>query len=173
MNFRDCYNTCETILLEGALGVRLRGEFGLMPDKNVANASFVYQDYSREAMREIYYQYIAIANKYKLPIMLTTPTRRANKSNVERSEYGKDIIRDNVDFLKELREQKHSNQGEIESEANPSNIYVGALMGCIGDAYKASEVLTTEEAYEFHSWQAELFGKEKVDFLFAGVMPAI
>jgi S-methylmethionine-dependent homocysteine/selenocysteine methylase len=92
---------------------------------------------------------------------------------VERSEYSKDIIRDNVDLLKEFREEKHSILGEVKSEAHRSNIYVGALMGCKGDAYKASEVLSTEEAYEFHSWQAELFRKEKVDFLFAGIMPAM
>jgi S-methylmethionine-dependent homocysteine/selenocysteine methylase len=52
-------------------------------------------------------------------------------------------------------------------------MFVGGLMGCKGDAYKATEVLPVEEAEEFHSWQANLFKNSGVDFLFAGIMPAL
>ncbi len=162
MNLQQCFDTHDTIMIEGALGVRLRGEYGVYPDPIVANASLVYEDKAKAAMKEIYGQYIDIADHYNFPIMLMTPTRRANRYNVERSSYGQKIIRDNVNLLKRLREVKAR-----------EDIYVGALMGCKGDAYKASEVLSEEEAYEFHSWQSELFAKEQVDFLYAGIMPAV
>jgi S-methylmethionine-dependent homocysteine/selenocysteine methylase len=149
-------------MIEGALGVRLRGEYGVDPDPIVANASLVYEERAVAAMKEIYGQYITIADHYNFPIMLMTPTRRANRHNVERSSFDKEIIRDNVNLLKNLRQDKVS-----------SDIYVGALMGCKGDAYQATEVLSEKEAYEFHSWQAELFAKEQVDFFFAGIMPAV
>lgn len=106
-------------------------------------------------------QYISIANRYRFPIMLTTPTRRANQSNVEKSDYNEEILRDNVAFLREV------------SNKSGNEVYVGALMGCKGDAYQASEVLSTEEAMQFHSWQAQLFKKENVDFFYAGIMPAL
>jgi S-methylmethionine-dependent homocysteine/selenocysteine methylase len=149
-------------MIEGALGVRLRGEYGVYPDPIVANASLVYEERAIAAMKEIYEQYMGIADHYNFPIMLMTPTRRANRYNVERSTYGKKIIQDNVNMLKRLREDKVR-----------SDIYVGALMGCKGDAYQAAEVLSEKEAYEFHSWQAELFAKEQVDYFYAGIMPAI
>jgi S-methylmethionine-dependent homocysteine/selenocysteine methylase len=52
-------------------------------------------------------------------------------------------------------------------------MFVGGLMGCKGDAYKATEVLAIEDAKRFHSWQANLFKNAGADFLFAGIMPAL
>ncbi len=162
MNLQECFESGNTIMIEGALGVRLRGEYGVYPDPIVANASLVYEERAKAAMKEIYEQYMGIADRYNFPIMLMTPTRRANRYNVENSSFGKEIIRDNVKLLKTLREDKVRD-----------DIYIGALMGCKGDAYKATDILSEKEAYEFHSWQAELFAREQVDFLYAGIMPAI
>ena len=167
MNMRECFDNGNTIMIEGALGVRLRGEYDVHPDAVVANASLIYEARARAAMKEIYGQYMAIADQYNFPIMLMTPTRRANRYNVERSSYGEEIIRDNVNFLKGVREES-VRKGNIRND-----IYIGALMGCMGDAYKATEVLSEKDAYEFHSWQAKLFAGEQVDFLYAGIMPAM
>jgi S-methylmethionine-dependent homocysteine/selenocysteine methylase len=52
-------------------------------------------------------------------------------------------------------------------------MYIGGLMGCRGDAYKATEFLNPTEAKEFHSWQANLFLQAGVDFLYAGIMPTL
>jgi len=161
MNFVDCYQTNDVILMEGAIGVRLKREYSMDPDDDVALAGHIYQVEENRALKEIFNQYIKIAEEYKFPIMLMTPTRRANKYNVEKSKYNEDIIRDNVLFLKNLREE------------NIGDIFVGGLLGCKGDAYKATEVLSATDSYEFHSWQAELFLRSKVDFLFAGIMPAL
>ncbi len=182
-DFKECFDSCNTILIEGALGLRLRTEYGLEPDPFVANAGFVYQDRGRAAMRDIYGQYIAIAKRYELPIMLTTPTRRANRDRVEKSGCSKAVIHDNVSFLREIRnayiksDSSHEcPKPELSGHTGRSecpDIFIGALMGCRGDAYKAMDVLSEQEAYEFHSWQAELFQEERADFLYAGIMPAL
>ncbi|WP_297417903.1 homocysteine S-methyltransferase family protein [Clostridium sp.] len=112
-------------------------------------------------MYSIFKQYLKIAEKYKLPFIATTPTRRANKERVIQSKFNERIIRDNVQFL----------QG-IKRDANV-NMFVGGLMGCRGDAYKATDILSVEDAQEFHSWQVNLFKEAGVDFLFAGIMPAL
>lgn len=52
-------------------------------------------------------------------------------------------------------------------------MYIGGLMGCKGDAYKATDILTMEEARAFHSWSVQLYENAGVDFLFAGIMPAL
>ncbi|MGB4658385.1 MAG: homocysteine S-methyltransferase family protein, partial [Mobilitalea sp.] len=161
MKFLDCYNENEIILMEGAIGERLKREYSIYPDNEVALASHIYHMDSKQALREIFSQYIQIAEMYQYPIMVTTPTRRANKDVVARSEYTLNIIEDNVRFIKEL------------SSSPSARIYIGGLMGCRGDAYKATEVLSVQEAFEFHSWQADLFRKQNVDYLYAGIMPAI
>ena len=46
-------------------------------------------------------------------------------------------------------------------------------MGCRGDAYRADQALTPEEGESFHRWQAERFAGAGVDFLYAGIMPAL
>ncbi len=161
MNFLECYQNNKVILMEGAVGERLKMEYSIYPDKYTALAGHIYNENSRLALKNIYSQYIGIGVKYGYPVMLTTPTRRANRSLVSQSKYDKNIIRDNVEFMQELKAE------------NPNSIYVGGLMGCIGDAYKATEVLKAEEAFEFHTWQADLFRETQVDYLFAGIMPAL
>jgi S-methylmethionine-dependent homocysteine/selenocysteine methylase len=162
MDFETCFNTFPTILMEGAIGERLKREYNILFDDNVAMAGLVYNDYARQAMLNIYKEYSAIAEKYELPFMATTPTRRANKKRVKISDFTENIIDDNVLFLQEVKRASTNN-----------NFFVGGLMGCKGDAYKATEILSIEHAKEFHSWQANLFRQAGVDFLFAGIMPAL
>ena len=161
MGFRSCFNTSPAILMEGGLGERLKREFNITFDDKVAMAGLIYDENSRQAMQAIFEEYAKIAEKYRLPFIATTPTRRANKERVMQSNFNEKIIEDNVCFLKEIKK----NTG--------CDMFVGGLMGCKGDAYKATEVLSIEEAQEFHSWQATLFKNSGVDFLYAGIMPAL
>lgn len=161
IDFESCYNNSPFILMEGALGERLKREYNIYPDEFVAMASHIYNKKSMHVLKVLFNQYIETANKYNLPIMVTTPTRRANKERVAQSKYSKNIIYDNVSFLHEIKKNFMS------------NVYTGGLMGCKGDAYKNTEVLSENEALEFHSWQASLFAEAKVDFLYAGIMPAL
>jgi S-methylmethionine-dependent homocysteine/selenocysteine methylase len=147
--------------MEGALGERLKREYALMPDDDVAWASSVYAECGRGALTALWREYIATAKKYGLPFAATTPTRRANKDRVSGSRYNKNIIFDNVRFLSAIRDTS-----DIE-------MYIGGMIGCKGDAYKAIDVLSVEESFIFHSWSAGLFASAGVDFLYAAIMPAL
>jgi len=161
MDFETAFNTFPEILMESALGERLKHEYNIIFDDNVAMAGLIYNSFSRQAMLNIFGQYVTIAEKYNLPFIATTPTRRANRERVMQSNFNNKIIEDNVHFLKQIK-----NNTSID-------MFVGGLMGCKGDAYKATEILSIEEAQEFHSWQANLLRDAGVDFLFAGIMPAL
>lgn len=161
LDFETCFNTSSSILMEGALGERLKREFNFRFDDKVAMANLIYDDKSRQAMETIFQEYVKIAEKYSLPFIATTPTRRANKERVLQSNLSEKIIEDNVRFLQEIKKN------------TSTNMFVGGLMGCKGDAYKATEILSIEEAQEFHLWQANLFKNSGVDFLYAGIMPAL
>lgn len=161
MDFQTCFNTSSAILMEGALGERLKREYNILFDDKVAMAGLVYNTKSRQAMQNIFGEYVKIAEKYNLPFIAMTPTRRANKERVMQSKFTEKIIEDNVHFLQQIKKSTNI------------KMFIGGLMGCKGDAYKASEILSVEEAKEFHSWQAMLFKNAGVDFLFAGIMPAL
>lgn len=161
MDFKTCFNKSSAILMEGALGERLKREYNIKLDDKVAMAGLIYDKKSRQAMQNIFEEYMKIAEKYNLPFIVTTPTRRANKDRVMQSDFNEKIIEDNARFLR-----------QIKSNAS-MDMFVGGLMGCKGDAYKATDILSVEDAQKFHSWQADLFKDAGVDFLFAGIMPAL
>ncbi len=167
MNFREAYQSGRTILTEGALGIRLRNEYGIVYDSEVANASLIYREDARGAITKITNQYLDIAAKYQIPMMLMTPTRRASRDNVRNSSYGEELIKDNVEFYRKLQREA------MEKDPSHTEIYLGGMMGCKGDAYKGTEALNANEAYEYHSWQAKLFAEAQVDYLYAAIMPTL
>lgn len=167
MNFRECYQSGRTIMTEGALGIRLRNEYGIVYDSEVANANLIYREDARKAITKITDQYLEIAVRYRQPMMFMTPTRRASRDNVRNSSYREELIEDNVKFYRSLLKKA------MEKDPAHTELYLGGMMGCKGDAYKGTGALTANEAYEYHSWQAKLFAEAKVDFLYAAIMPTL
>jgi len=147
--------------MEGALGERLKREYGISFDNYVAMAGLIYDKDAQKALKTIWKEYLSIAERYDLPFIATTPTRRANLERVSQSSFDERIIADNINFLLQVKQEAKT------------PMYIGGLMGCKGDAYKATEVLYIHEAKDFHSWQANLFKQASADYLFAGIMPAL
>ena len=83
------------------------------------------------------------------------------------SPYGEELISDNVEFYRKLQREA------MEKDPAHTDIYLGGMMGCKGDAYKGTGALSADEAYEYHTWQTKLFAKAKVDFLYAAIMPTL
>lgn len=160
-DFRDCISSGREILMEGALGERLKREFHLSFNDIVAMGDLVCREEGRIALKTIWEEYIDISRRYHLPFIATTPTRRANRERIEAAGYDESIILRNVAFLREIEKT-----ADIE-------MYIGGLMGCKGDAYTGEGSLSIEEACRFHSWQANLFKEVGTDFLYAGIMPAL
>ena len=148
-------------LMEGAVGTRLAGEYGLSADSRIALAAHVYSEPGRAALGEIYSQYIAVAGAHNLPFLANTPTRRVNRERALSSPYGETAIADNVAFLRSL------------APSGAAPVFVGATLGCKGNAYTGEGCLTEEEALPFHAWSVERFARAGADYLFAGLMPTL
>ncbi len=161
MNFIECVKNSKNILMEGALGERLKREFNLSFDENVVMSGLVYTNDGRNALKKLWSEYAEIAWKYNLPFLATTPTRRTNRERVEVSGFDSGIIKANVDFLRQIQKEQ---KGEM---------YIGGLMGCKGDAYTGIGALNRQESQIFHEWEVSLFAEEKVDFLYAALMPNV
>jgi len=161
MGFKKCFETGQTFLMEGALGERLKREYGLTFDESVAMAGLIYEEKGASALSALWQEYIDIARQHSLPFLATTPTRRANRDRVGASSFSEHIIADNVAFLRKIQQ----NSG-IE-------MYVGGLMGCKGDAYTGEGALSEEDSFDFHRWAADRFREAGADFLYAGIMPTL
>ena len=163
MLFEKIFRESNVILTEGALVERLKAEFNASMDKYVNHAGLIYSN--PEALEILYKQYINIAQKHNLPIMVMTPTRKVNSESVKESQfYDKNLIPDSCKYL---------NQIKLSYNKYAQNILIGGLLGCKGDAYSGKKILNIEESYCFHKQQTIQFQKEKIDYLFAGIMPEI
>lgn len=161
-NLKNCYNTNQLILTEGAVGQRIEHEFSLKPDADIMYAPLIYDPVGRNALAAIYRSYLRVAEDHRLPILLLTNTRRANKDRLLRSKFReKNVMNDYAAFLQKL-------SSEYTCEA-----FIGGQMGCRGDAYSGEEGMSEDEAVEYHSWQLSMFDPKCIDFLFAGIMPTL
>lgn len=163
MGFAECFARSPLLLMEGALGERLKREYRLSFDEQIAMAALIESELGCRALEQLWGGYMAVAARYGLPFLATTPTRRANRERMARAGKNGELIRKNVAFLCGVRERR----------AAGCEMYVGGLMGCRGDAYTGAEAMDTEEARFFHLWQARLFAEAGADFLYAGIMPTL
>lgn len=139
LSFIESFRTSSFILTEGAIVERLRHEFHISPDKHIAHAALIYDDSHREILASIYRQYLQIATEFRLPLMLMTPTRRANIEQIAASDYRhKNVLADTMAFLSRFRDEAST------------PVYIGGLAGCRGNAYDGRYYLSVEEAMEFH-----------------------
>lgn len=161
MTFLDCMESKKSIMMEGALGERLKREYNLKFDANVDMAGLVYSEAGKKALRELWSEYAEIAKSYNLPFLATTPIRRANRDRVKSSCFHASVIKDNVAFLRRVQKE------------NDLEMYVGGLIGCRGDAYTGAGCLSTQDACDFHKWEICLFKRAEIDFLYAALIPCL
>lgn len=165
MDFMKTINDYPIIVTEGAIIERLKREYLIELDAYIANAGLIYNSIHKELLAGIYRQYIDITRERDLPILLFTPTWRANKERIKQANIiNKDVNLDCYKFLAEIREE----YGEYAEK-----IFIGGLIGCKGDAYKPGEALGISDSEAFHSYQVEHLVSAGVDFLIADTLPAI
>lgn len=165
MNFSEAIDYFPNLITEGSIIERLKREFHYPLDELLSNALMIYDDEGEILLEKIYREYIDIAKSSNLPIMLLTPTWRANKERTIKANVDvKKINTDAFNFLNTIRKS----YGDFSKM-----IFIGGLTGCKGDAYKPGEALNTEEAYLFHKEQMQILANAGVDFLFASTLPAL
>lgn len=154
----------DLILAEAALVERLRRSDRVALHPRLVHALLLYDKTGEKELSRILDEYISIAHKAGVPIVIATPTWRANKERLSEIELPCDVNKDAVDFLKQLRNNWSSWQ---------ENIVIGGLIGCRHDCYKPAEGLSSQDAYDFHSWQVNKLAEAGVDFLIAETLPAV
>lgn len=165
MAFLDAMHGEPVILTEGAVIERLRRTPGLPLDPHVLHAGFVYEERGRASLTAICRQYLDIGWEHDLPMIVGTPTWRANPDRVRAAGLAhRDVNGDAARFVRALC----ASYG-----AGADRVYVGGLVACRGDAYDPRAALTADEASVFHRAQTQALAAAGVDFLFAATLPAV
>lgn len=165
MTFLEALQSGQPLLTEGSLVERLTREMGVELDPWIANATLLRSEEGRDMLRELYLSYLASGREAGLPMVILTPTWRANAERMARAGVpeGDDLNTRAADFLKSVRDA----MGDYTEQ-----VFIGGLMGVRGDAYNPSEALPEQEALAFHTPQAKALAKAGVDFLVASTLPA-
>ena len=150
-----------TVLMEGALGQRLKREWGMHIDGPAAMAPLADDPRGRQALASLWSEYASIAQRYGLPFLATTPTRRANRERMDQAGLDEGLLSRNGALLCSVRQQIKT------------PMLVGGLMGCRGDAYTGEGCLGADAALRLHRWQAQALARAGLDLLFAGIMPTL
>jgi len=159
--FESCIVERGKILMEGALGERLKREYTVQFDPHVDMTRMIEQEEGRRALTNLFLEYAGIAKKYDLPFMAMPTSRRADYERMQRAGCKRELLLDNVAFLRGVQQK------------SGVEMYVGGLMGNKGDAYTGVGAIGQQEARRYHVWQAEAYAQAQVDFLMAGIMPTL
>jgi S-methylmethionine-dependent homocysteine/selenocysteine methylase len=164
MDLKQALASYDLVLIEAAVIETLKRRAGNYMHPELANALMIYQDSGRALLRSIYLGFVEVARKANLPILICTPTWRADRDRCRRFAANGEINIDAVKFQQDLR------------AAYPSDdppIFIGGLIGCKNDCYRPAQGLALPEAEDYHRWQIEHLADAGVDYLMAATLPAL
>lgn len=154
----------ELVLTEGAVIEALVSGGDIDLHDILLNAPLIYSQEGRTALETLCRSYIDIAQGVERPILVGTPTWRANPERIQTAGLDRNLNADATAFMLKLRESY--------ADWAP-NILLAGLMGVKNDAYQPGEALDTITAAEFHSCQADWLAEAGVDLLLAATVPAV
>lgn len=165
MEFARFVEDHAVVLTEGSIIERVRRSFDVALDPHIENTGLVFDDRGRDILTTIYREYLDVGRDTGMPMIMLTPTWRANPERLARAGIVdvKVVHGECFDLVSSIR----TGYGGY-----ASSVPIGGLMGCRGDAYRPEEALGIDEAELFHSSQVEALSEAGVDFLLASTLPA-
>ncbi|MDJ0781531.1 MAG: homocysteine S-methyltransferase family protein [Desulfosarcinaceae bacterium] len=154
----------DLMLAEGAIVEALENDDTVALHDTLLNAPLIYTEDGRQALEALWRRYIDIAQSADRPILLGSPTWRADPDRIAAAGLDRNLNADAVDFVRKVRES----YGEW-----GSNILLAGLMGVKNDAYQPGDALDAATAAEYHSRQADWLAEAGVDLLQAATLPAV
>ena len=142
----------------------LRRMPGIELHPTLFNTPLIYgPDDHTQALVSVYQDFLAVASKAHLPLLMTAPTWRLDAHRVAGADVPVTINVDAISFLK----------GLCHGAENDAAVLLGALTGPKNDCYRAEQAPGPEEAAAFHEPQIYELGATSLDFLMAQTLPAI
>lgn len=118
-----------------------------------------------EALRKYFRTYAALARDYEVGFILESPTWRASRDWGMKLGYTEsalaDINRKGIELLREVR-------NEFENEK--TRMVISGCVGPRGDGYRPGDVMSAEEAQQYHAAQIGTFSETDADMVTAITM---
>jgi homocysteine S-methyltransferase len=164
LSFQETVRQEPLILTEGAVVERLGREPSISLDPHILHAAMAGDVPGRQVLGCLYRGYLDAGRRHNLSMMVLTPTWRASAVRLARAGYTRiDLVnRQGYEFLAGI---------VSEYGAYARSVYIGGLMGCVGDAYRPQDALSGVEAVAAHAPQAQALASCGVDFLLASTLP--
>ncbi len=160
MDFLELIRGAGPVLTEGAVIERLRRDPRCDLNEHVLHAGLLYPPDMRTLLANMYREYLEIGREAGLPLVVLTPTWRANEERLKLAGLNdRDVNGDAVRFLR--------------SVSTRFDAPIAGCIGCRGDAYDPSNALTSAEAERFHAYQVGALAGAGADLLLAGTLPAV
>ncbi len=164
MKIAELLANYDRILTECAIAERLRRSPAVTLHPTLFHTPLIYgPDDMRAAMTSIYREYLTVASRAGLPLLLTAPTWRLDSQRVAEAGVRASINADAVEFMIRLRE-------DFQTEAP---ILVGALVGPQNDCYRPELAPPAAAAASFHRGQIEELAATSADFLQTQTLPNV
>lgn len=161
----DYIDSGSLVLMEGSVIERLKREHNLEMDETLLNAPLLYDGMGKSMLMKIYVQYLMVAAKINLPMIVLLPTWKANYDAC--SQAGLDCSKLHKDAYHFLRNMIKTYFGQKEE------FIISGLMGPKGDAYDPEIALEPEEAVEFHKRQVVAMKNTAIDMITVSTLPAL
>ena len=161
MNIEQLIQGSDYLLTEAAVIEALGRTADVRLHPHLLNTPLIYAPQGRQHLTALYQGFVGVAAAADVPILLTTPTWRANRERLAAAGLCRDVNADAVGFMKTIR------------AGQADRVIVGGLLGCRNDCYRPEEGLSPSAAASFHAWQAERLAAAGVDFLMAATLPAL
>jgi len=148
------------LLTDAAIETVLVFEQGLALDPHLEASRLVDSDDGRRALQRLYDAYLSVGKRYNLPMQMGTPTFRCSPERVARAGLpAGDLERLNRDCVQLFEGRRPA--------------VLAGVLGPAHDAYQPDEALEPEDAYRYHTPQAEALAGAGVDQLFAPTFPSV
>lgn len=152
----------QPVITDGGLETQLVFQDGMeLPE--FASFPLLFDAAGRERLSRYLDDYVAIAQRHGVALLAESCTWRASADWVEKLGYGRDqvqgINRQAIDLMARYREQ----------QAGLTMIISGCL-GPRGDGYQVEEVMSVEQASDYHRGQIDAFAASDADIVSALTM---
>jgi len=164
-DFRRHLRDAPLMLTEGSMYERLRRDPAVEFDPDIAHAALIYDEGARVTLEGVHGEYIAVAQRHGLPMIVTASTWRGNQARIARSRHaGAAVNQDNVAFVRGLADDRST-------DAAP--LFVAGALGPAGDAYRPDEARDADAAARVHAVQIEALAEAAPDLIVAATLPAV
>jgi homocysteine S-methyltransferase len=144
---------------------RMRRHPSVSFDPEIKHAALIYDEVGRSLLDQVHREYIAVAARHELPMIVSASTWRASKERHDRSAFAdRPVNQDNVAFTREIA---------TSASTDSAPLFVAGSLGCRGDAYRPDLALGYDEAASFHAVQIGALAEAQPDLLIGATLPAL